>query len=71
MIRSPGDKRSDTQIYSIRIQFDTACNLQKFVPYLNEDRSGELYERRGKQWKLIGLIKPENKATGVITLVDN
>jgi len=71
MIRSLGDKRSNTQLYSIRIQFDTACNLQKLVPYLNEDRPGELYERREKQWKLIGLIKPENKATGVITLVDN
>jgi len=71
MIRSPGDKRSDTQIYSIRLQFDAACKLQKLVPYLKEDRPGELYERRGKKWKLIGLIKAENKATGVITLVDN
>lgn len=70
MAESPGDMRSKTQIYSIRVQFDAACKLQKLIPYLKEERPGELYERRGKHWKLIGLIKPENKATGVITLVD-
>jgi hypothetical protein len=63
--------RGATQLYPIRIQFDAACKLQKLVPYLNEERPGELYERRGKQWKLIGHIKPENKATGVITLVND
>jgi hypothetical protein len=71
MLGSPGDMRSKTQVYSIRIQFDTACKLQKLIPHVNEERPGELYERRGKRWKLIGLIKPENKATGIITRVDD
>jgi hypothetical protein len=71
MIRSPQDKKSATQLYSLRIQFDTACNIQKLVPYLTENRPGELYERRGKHWKLIGLIKPEDKARGFITSVDD
>lgn len=71
MVGSPADMRSATQLYSIRIQFDAACKLQKLIPFLNEERPGELYERRGSQWKLIGHIKPENKATGVISLVDD
>ena len=66
----PGDRRSATQFYSFRIQFDTACTLQKYVPYMNEDRPGELFVRRGKIWKLIGIIKPENKSTGIVTHVD-
>lgn len=71
MRRSKSDRLSATQVFSIRIQFDTACHLQKLIPYLNEDRPGELYERRGKNWKLIGLIQPEDKATGAITRVDD
>ena len=55
---------------SIRVQFDKACHLQKLIPYLNEDRPGELYERLGKTWKLIGHIQPENKASGRVTLVN-
>jgi hypothetical protein len=69
MLRSPVDRLAATQVFSVRIQFDTACHIQKLVPYLNEDRPGELYERRGKSWKLIGLIKPENKASGQVTRV--
>ncbi len=65
------DLLSATQVFSIRIQFDKACHIQKLVPYLKEDRPGELYERRGKSWKLIGLIKPENKASGRVTLVND
>lgn len=61
------DRFSANQVYSIRLQFDKACLVQKLIPYLNEDRPGELYERRGKSWKLIGLIKLEHKASGVIT----
>ncbi len=71
MTRSPGDRQSATQLYAIRVQFDTACNVQKLVPYLNEDRPGELYERRGKHWNLIGTIKPEDKAHGRITAVQD
>jgi hypothetical protein len=69
--KSTADLLSRTQLYSIRIQFDSGCKLQKLIPYVTEDRPGELYERRGKSWKLIGLIKPEHKATGFITLVND
>jgi hypothetical protein len=71
MTRSKRDRVSATQLFSIRIQFDKACHLQKLVPYVNEQRPGELYARHGKSWKLIGLIRPEDKATGFITLVDD
>ncbi|ADO68846.1 hypothetical protein [Stigmatella aurantiaca] len=71
MTTSRRDRVAATQIYSIRIQFDKACHLQKLIPYMNEARPGELYERRGKSWKLIGLIRPENKANGAITRVDD
>lgn len=70
MLKSRADLLSATQVFSIRIQFDKACHIQKLVPYLKEDRPGELYERRGKSWKLIGLIKPENKASGRVTRVN-
>jgi hypothetical protein len=70
MLRSPADLLAVTQVFSVRIQFDTACHIQKLLPYLNEDRPGELYERRGKSWKLIGLIKPEDKARGWVSRVD-
>jgi hypothetical protein len=71
MITSRLDRVSATQLFSLRIQFDNACHIQKLIPYLKEDRPGELYERRGKNWKLIGLIKPEHKARGQITPVDD
>lgn len=69
MIESKADRLAATLVFSIRVQFDKACHIQKLIPYLKEDRPGELYERRGKSWKLIGLIKPEHKASGLITLV--
>ena len=71
MTKSRLDRLAATQLFSIRIQFDKACLIQKLIPYLKEDRPGELYERRGKTWKLIGLIKPEHKDSGEVTLVDN
>jgi hypothetical protein len=71
MLRSINDRLSAMQLYSIRIQFDTACNIQKFIPYVNEERPGELYERHGKRWKLIGLVKPEDKSRGRITPIDD
>ena len=71
MTKSPRDRVSATQLYSLRIQFDTTCKLQKLIPYLTEERPGELYERRGKHWILIGFIKPGDKATGFITLVND
>ncbi|ADO74480.1 conserved uncharacterized protein [Stigmatella aurantiaca DW4/3-1] len=49
MAKSTADLLGATQIYSLRIQFDKACHVQKLVPYLNEERPGELYERRGRR----------------------
>lgn len=71
MLGSRSDLLGATQVFSIRIQFDKACLIQKLIPFLKEERPGELYERRGKSWKLIGLIKPENKASGRVTLVND
>ena len=68
---SLADRFSANQVYSLRLQFDQACLVQKLIPYLNEERPGELYERQGKHWKLIGRIKPEHKASGVITRVND
>jgi hypothetical protein len=38
-------------------------------PALQHPRSGEIYARAGKRWKLIGVIKPEHKADGLMTPV--
>ncbi|MGZ3457784.1 MAG: hypothetical protein ACXU86_04685 [Archangium sp.] len=64
---SPRDRQGAKQRWSIRIQFDTTCHVMKLIPYLEENRPGELYERKEKRWQLIGLIKPEDKAAGIIT----
>ena len=66
---SDRDMRASTQLWSIRIQFDTHCRVMKLVPYLGEERPGEVYERLGNTWKLIGIIKPEDKAHGNVTPV--
>ena len=63
------DRMTGTQIWSVRIQFDTTCHIQKFVPYEGKDRPGEVYERRDKEWKLVGLVKPEDKEYGIVTAV--
>jgi hypothetical protein len=67
---SQQDRRGPNQLWSIRIQFDTKCHVMKLVPYVEDDRPGELYERQNKTWKLIGLIRPEDKATGIVTPVE-
>jgi hypothetical protein len=64
------DREISSQVWHIRIQFDTACHIQKLIPYENNDRPGELYERYGKTWKLIAYIKPEDKQTGTLTYID-
>ncbi|WP_224243045.1 hypothetical protein [Hyalangium gracile] len=63
------DTAERNQIWLVRIQFDSACHIQKLLPYRYENRPGELYERLGKGWKLIGYIYPEDKASGRITSV--
>jgi hypothetical protein len=67
---SEKDRRAKTQRWKIRIQFDTACHIQKLVPNKNSDLPGELYERQEKSWKLIGRILPEDKEKGHVTAVD-
>jgi hypothetical protein len=67
---SAADRTSVRQLYSIRIQFDTTCRVMKLVPHIGKLQPGELYERRGQSWLLIGIIKPEHKSTGIITPVD-
>jgi hypothetical protein len=67
---SQDDKRRSLQVYSVRIQADTACRLMKLIPYVHEDRPGEVYLRKGKTWKLIGYIEPGNKEAGIMTAVE-
>ena len=67
---SQEDREAHRQRYSIRIQFDTICHVMKLIPYLGENRPGEVYERQGKTWKLVGIIKPEHKDRGIMTAVD-
>ncbi|WP_233582556.1 hypothetical protein [Corallococcus sp. CA053C] len=64
------DRTQARQRYSIRLQFDTKCRVMKLVPYIGEARPGEVYERRGKSWALIGIVKPEHKGVGLMTAVD-
>lgn len=63
------DRQARTQIWLIRIQFDTACHIQKLIPYVSENRPGELYERQDHRWTLIGYIRPEDKDSGRVTAV--
>jgi hypothetical protein len=65
------DTAERNQVWLIRIQFDTACHLQKLIPYRYEDRPGEVYERLGKSWKRVGSIKAEDKVSGRITYLDD
>jgi hypothetical protein len=67
---SPDDLLSKNQLYSVRIQFDAGCRVFKYIPFLGQKRPGELYERRAKQWLLVGHVKAENKATGKVTGVE-
>jgi hypothetical protein len=66
---SEKDRKRENQWYMFRIQFDTLCRVQKLIPHHLEGdgRLGELYERQGKNWKLVGHILPEDKRTGYVT----
>jgi hypothetical protein len=68
---SEDDRRANLQLFHIRIQFDSGCAVMKLVPHLNEDRPGEMYVRRGRQWVLTGYIMPEDKKSGRLTPVDD
>jgi proteasome lid subunit RPN8/RPN11 len=67
---SQDDRRAKNLRWFIRIQFDTSCRVMKLVPYLHENRPGEVYVREGSQWKLIAHITPEDKASGIMTGVE-
>jgi hypothetical protein len=67
---SQDDRRRSLQVYSVRIQLDTSCRLMKLVPYVHEDRAGEVYLRKGRAWELVGYIKAENKEAGIVTAVE-
>lgn len=67
---SPKDLKASNQRWLIRIQFDTACHVQKLIPHVGEARPGEVYAREGSRWRLVGLIQAEDKETGRITAVD-
>jgi hypothetical protein len=64
---SERDRQARTQIWPLRIQFDTRCTVQKLVPNLDSPLPGEVYERRDKVWVRIGIIKPEDKPFGYMT----
>ncbi|MDC0712004.1 hypothetical protein POL68_26285 [Stigmatella sp. ncwal1] len=66
---SPEDMFAKNQVFSIRIQFDAGCRVLKYLPFREENRPGELYERQGQKWRLVGVVKPENKAIGKVTEV--
>ncbi|WP_426750205.1 hypothetical protein [Myxococcus sp. Y35] len=68
---SPTDRFAAMQIWSIRIQFDRACTITKLVPNLGSEQPGEVYLRQRKRWKLVGIIKHEDKALGFVTAVDD
>ncbi|AKQ66510.1 putative lipoprotein [Myxococcus hansupus] len=65
-----GPPRQDA-IWSIRIQFDRACTITKLVPNLGSEQPGEVYLRQRKRWKLVGIIKNEDKGPGFVTSVDD
>jgi proteasome lid subunit RPN8/RPN11 len=64
---SEEDRWAENQLWLFRIQFDKACHLQKLIPHLGSDQPGEVYERQGKAWKLIGHIAPADKLRGALT----
>jgi hypothetical protein len=65
------DFQNKTQLWFIRIQFDAACTLMKYVPYKHQSRPGEVYVRQDKRWRKIGLlITEQDKERGIVTPVD-
>jgi hypothetical protein len=69
---SQKDLLRGNQWWIIRIQFDTACHVQKLIPHADDhDKAGEVYERQGQRWILVGRILPEDKAAGRITAVED
>ncbi len=65
------DFQNRTQVWLIRIQFDAACTIMKYVPHKNTPRPGEVYLRRERRWQLVGLLESErDKELGIVTPVN-
>jgi hypothetical protein len=65
------DFRNKTQLWVIRIQFDSACTIMKYVPHMHATRPGEVYVRRDKSWHMVGKLMTElDKELGIVTPVD-
>ncbi len=65
------DFQTKTQLWVIRIQFDSACTLMKYVPHKHVPRPGEVYVRRDKSWLMVGRLMTElDKELGIVTPVD-
>lgn len=65
------DFQNRTQVWLIRIQFDVACTVMKYVPHKNTPRPGEVYVRRERHWRLVGLLESErDKELGIVTPVE-
>ena len=58
------DLSARTQRWSIRVQFDTTCRVYKYVPHLGETRSGEVFLRVGKTWRLQSIVRPDDRRDG-------
>lgn len=63
------DRRKGRQRYHMRIQFDANCRVQKLLPHVDENQPDEVHERRSGGWTLVGYILPEDKKSGMVTLV--
>ncbi|HZN91830.1 MAG TPA: hypothetical protein VFB81_03975 [Myxococcales bacterium] len=66
-LTAPGDTGESRLRWSIRIQFDTTCRVLKLVPHRGEPVPGEVFERAGKQWRRIAIIRLEDKVLGIPT----
>jgi hypothetical protein len=66
---SAKDRDPLRQRWQYRIQFDSRCTIQKLIPNRNNPSPGEVFERRGKSWVLIGIIQPEDKPYGKVTSI--
>lgn len=63
---SANDAALRSQRWSIRIQFDTRCHVYKLVPHVGDSVPGEVYERVAKTWRLVSIIRVEDKPAGLV-----
>lgn len=63
---SANDAALRSQRWSIRIQFDTRCHVYKLLPNAGKPLPGEVYERVGKQWRPVSIVRVSDKPVGLI-----